>query len=249
MILSLTPLARRTAAAFLTLTLAGSAFAFADDDARRAILELRETVKQMQSDIDSVRSGQLQLANEITSLREQNRQLTGRVEELTNQLAVEKRNSRTLYESVDKRLGVFEPQMVVIDGQSVQVQADEKNAYDAAVQLLQEGKFLDAEKAFKEFSTRWDKSPYRPDAIFWWGTSAFTAEHYKTAISTQNQLLREYPKSSRAPDAMMLVASSQAASGSVTAARNTLNKIIRTYPNTEVAKEAGQRLKDLGQKK
>ena len=129
------------------------------------------------------------------------------------------------------------------------MQADEKNAYEAAVQLLQEGKFLDAEKAFKEFSTRWDKSPYRPDAIFWWGTSAFAAEHYKTAISTQNQLLREYPKSSRAPDAMMLVASSQAASGSITAARNTLNKIIRTYPNTEVAKEAGQRLKDLGQKK
>ena len=48
---------------------------------------------------------------------------------------------------------------------------------------------------------------------------------------------------------MMLVASSQAASGSITAARNTLNKIIRTYPKTEVAKEASQRLKDLGQKK
>ena len=69
MILSLTPLARRTAAALLTLTLASSAFAFADDDARRAILELRETVKQMQSDIDTVRSGQLQLANEITYAR------------------------------------------------------------------------------------------------------------------------------------------------------------------------------------
>lgn len=224
---------------------ASSAFAFADDDARRAILDLRETVKQLQTELNTVRSAQVQLSTEMGSLRQQNRELTGRIEELTNSLAVEKKNARTLYESVDKRIGVFEPQMVVIDGKSVQVEAEEKNAYDAAVLLLQDSKFVQAERAFRNFTTKWTKSPYRPDALFWWGTSAFGAEHYKTTIASQNQLLREYPKSSRAPDAMMLVASAQAASGSVTAAKSTLEKIMRTYPKTDIAKEAAARLKDL----
>lgn len=238
----------RSAAAVLTLALAlgaADASAFADDDARRAILDLRETVRQLQTELATVRNAQVQLSGDIGSLREQNRQLTGQVEELTNSLAVEKRNARTLYESVDRRIGVFEPQSVVIDGQTVQVDAEEKSAYDAALLLLQDGKFARAEKAFQDFSARWPKSPYRPDALFWWGTSAFGAEHYKTAISTQNRLLKEFPKSSRAPDAMMLVASSQAAGGNVTAARSTLTKVVRTYPKSDAAKEAAARLKEL----
>ena len=90
---------------------------------------------------------------------------------------------------------------------------------------------------------------YRMDALFWWGTSAFGAEHYKTAISTQNQLLREFSKGARAADAMMLVASAQAASGSITAAKQTLQKIVKTYPDTEVAKDAAQRIREFDQKK
>ena len=107
----------------------------------------------------------------------------------------------------------------------------------------------DAEKAFKDFNDNFKKSPYRMDALFWWGTSAFANEHYKTAISSQNQLLREFSKGARAADAMMLVASSQAASGSINAAKATLQKIIKTYPKTDVAKEAAQRIREFDQKK
>lgn len=228
----------RVAAGLFALTAACSAHAFADDDARRAILELRETVKTLQS-------SQIQLATEISNLKEANRRLTGRIEELSNSLKVEQRNSRSIYESLDKRVGVFEPQTVTIDGKSVTVSPEEKRDYDAAVLLLQDGKFKEAEAAFKRFTTDYRGSAYRADALFWLGTSAFAAEHYKTAISAQNQLLREYPKSSRAADAMMLVASSQAASGSITASKSTLQKIIKTYPNTEVAAEARNRLKQL----
>ena len=158
-------------------------------------------------------------------------------------------NARTQYETLDKRLAVFEPQVVVIDGQSIEVSAEEKKAYDTAVALLQTGKYGDAEKAFKDFNDNFKKSPYRMDALFWWGTSAFANEHYKTAISSQNQLLREFSKGARAADAMMLVASSQAASGSINAAKATLQKIIKTYPKTDVAKEAAQRIREFDQKK
>ena len=245
MTFTLSTLSRGVLAAALSLALAGEALAFADDDARRAILDLREQVKQMQADIDVLRRSQLSLSNEINGLKDLNRRLTGRVEELSNSLAQEKRSNRTLYESMDKRLGVFEPQTVTVDGVTVTVDAEEKNAFDAALELLQGGKYAQAERAFRDFTRKWTKSPYRPAALFWWGTSAFGAEHYKTAISSQNQLLRDYPKNRRVADAMLLVASSQAASGSVTAARSTLQKIVRAYPKTDAGREAAKRLKEL----
>ena len=56
---------RRTVAALAALSMAGSAFAFADDDARRAILELRETIKTMQADLSVSKNAQMQLMTEI----------------------------------------------------------------------------------------------------------------------------------------------------------------------------------------
>ena len=246
---SFTQCIARTAIGLAALSAACSVQAFADDDARRAILELRESIKTLQADLEANRNAQIQLSTEINNLKELNRRLTVRIEELVNAQNQEKRNARTQYETLDKRLAVFEPQVVVIDGQSIEVSAEEKKAYDTAVALLQTGKYGDAEKAFKDFNDNFKKSPYRMDALFWWGTSAFANEHYKTAISSQNQLLREFSKGARAADAMMLVASSQAASGSINAAKATLQKIIKTYPKTDVAKEAAQRIREFDQKK
>ena len=70
-------------------------------------------------------------------------------------------------------------------------------------------------------------------------------EQYKTAISSQNQLIREYPKHARAADAMLLVGSSQAASGNLKAARATFQKVQKTYPDTEAAATAKSRLAAL----
>lgn len=242
-------LALRAAAALVALSFAGQAAAFADDDARRAILELRETVKNLQKDLDLSRNAQMQLMSEITKLQNRSSQLTGRVEELTNALEVEKRSTRELYGALDKRLAAFEPQMVVINGEAVQVEPKEKAAYDAAVLLLQDSKYKEAAKAFERFADKWPQSPYRPDAIFWWGSAAFAAEQYKTVISSQNQLIREYPKSVRAADAMLLVGSAQAAAGNVNAARATMQKVVKNYPGTDAAKSAEERLKTFGKKK
>ena len=80
--------------------------------------------------IEANRNAQVQLSTEINNLKELNRRLTGRIEELANAQNLEKRNSRTLYETIDKRLAVFEPQVVVINGQSVEVGPEEKKAYE-----------------------------------------------------------------------------------------------------------------------
>lgn len=110
----------------LASVFAGQAMAFADDEARTAILQLREQVKDLQQQLDVQQQAQLNFANHISSLQEQNRRLTGRIEELTNALKNEQKSSRDLYQNMDQRLNKFEPQTIEIDGQSVVVQPEEK---------------------------------------------------------------------------------------------------------------------------
>ena len=214
------------------------AWAFADDEARTAILDLREQVKTLQA-------AQLNFVSRIEELQNQNRMLTGRVEELSNQINQEGRSTRDLFKDLDQRLGKFEPRVVVINGESVEVMPQEKAAYEEAVNALQGGNYKQAEKLFAAFAEDWNRSAYRPDALFWLGSSQYANEKYKSAYSTQNQLIKSYPKHARVPDAMLSVASSQAALGNLKAARNTLQKVQRQFPKTEASKEATARLKTL----
>lgn len=240
-----TGFALRACAALCALAAAGAAAAFSDDEARRAIIDLRAEVKALQGDLAIARNAQLQLMTEINGLKEQNRQLTGRVEELSNALNVERRSTRELFSSIDERVSAFEPVTVVINGETVQVDPREKADYDAAVLLFQDGKYKEAAEKFSRFAERWDESPYRPDALFWWGSSAFGAEDYKTTINSQNRLLKEYPKNVRASDAMLLVGSAQAAAGNAKAAAATFNKVLKTYPDTDAAAAAKARLEGM----
>lgn len=214
------------------------AWAFADDEARTAILDLREQVKTLQS-------AQLQFVSRIEELQKQNRMLTGRVEELSNQIQQEGRASRDLFKDLDQRLGKFEPVTVVINGESVEVMPQEKAAYDEAVAALQGGDYKKAETLFSHFASEWNRSAYRPDALFWLGSAQYANEKYKTAFDTQNGLIRSYPKHPRVPDAMLSVAASQAALGNLKAARTTLKKIQTQFPKTDASKEAESRLKTL----
>ena len=229
----------------LASVFAGQAMAFADDEARTAILQLREQVKDLQQQLDVQQQAQLNFANHISSLQEQNRRLTGRIEELTNALKNEQKSSRDLYQNMDQRLNKFEPQTIEIDGQSVVVQPEEKAAYEEAQNAISSEDYKKALKLFIEFNRKWKKSPYRPDALYWQGAASFAAEDYKGAINIQNQLIREFPNNGRVPDAMVSVGSAQASLGNLKAATATFNKVITRFPQSDAAKTAKLRIKAI----
>ena len=102
-------------AAILSGSAAG-AMAFADDDARRAILDLRAQVAALE---EQLKNAQISFATRLDNLQNQNRLLTGQVEELTNAIRQEKRSTRELYTSIDERLGKFEPREVEVNGEKV----------------------------------------------------------------------------------------------------------------------------------
>lgn len=217
--------------ATLCLGLSSNAWAlFADDDARKAILDLRK----------SLATTQLDLQNQIEKLKTENAELRGKVENLEKQGEDINSSQKTYYQDLDTRLGNFEPRNATIEGVSGTIQPDEKKAYDEALKAFQAGNLKKADEGFSAFDKRYPKSPYAPLAIFWSGNSKYANKDYAGAIAQLQSLIKRYPTHPRIPSAMLTLGNAQLESGNKAAAKKTFAEIISKYPDTEAAKDAQQ---------
>ena len=205
---------------------------FADDDARKAILDLRK----------SFATAQMDLQNQIEKLRTDNAELRGKIENLEKQGDDISTSQKTYYQDLDTRLGNFEPRTETIEGVSGTVQLGEKKAYDDALKAFQAGSLKKADEGFSAFTNRYPKSPYVPLALFWSGNSKYANKDYTGAIAQLQSLIKRYPTHPRTPAAMLTIGNAQLESGNKTAAKKTFAEIISKHPDTEAAKDAQQLL-------
>ena len=151
----LTLVALATGAAFLQPARAGL---FEDDEARKAILELRAKVQAnedaankradqlnalIQDQLQPLRRSMLDLNSQIDALRAEIAKLRGANEQLARDLADTQRKLTDQSQSVDARLKPLEPQKVSLDGREFQVNPDERSQYDAAIGLVRRGDFAE----------------------------------------------------------------------------------------------------------
>ncbi len=203
---------------------------FSDDEARKAILDLRK----------SLATTQLELQSQIDKLKTENAALRGKVEELEKQGEDINNSQKTYYQDLDNRLGNFEPRTATIEGVTGTVQPGEKKAYDDALKAFQAGSLKKADEGFSAFAVKYSKSPYLPLALFWGGNSKYANKDYAGAIKQLQSLIKNYPDHPRIPAAMVTLGNAQLESGNKTAAKKTFSEIIAKYPDTESAKDAQQ---------
>ena len=217
----------------LCLSASSNAWAlFADDDARKAILELRKSLATTQMD----------LQNQIEKLKTDNAELRGKIENLEKQGDDISTSQKTYYQDLDTRLGNFEPRTTTIEGISGTVQPGEKKAYDDALKAFQTGNLKKADEGFSAFVNRYPRSPYVPLALFWSGNSKYANKDYAGAIAQLQGLIKRYPSHPRIPSAMLTLGNAQLESGNKAAAKKTFSEIISKHPDTEAAKDAQQLL-------
>ncbi len=220
------------ALAFL-LVLPNTAWAlFSDDEARKAILDLRKTLA----------STQLELQGQIERLKSENAQLRGQIENLQKQSEELGASQKTNYRDLDARLGKLEPQTLEIEGVTGTIQPGEKAAYDEALGAFQAGQLKKADAGFAAFVRKYNASPYLPLALYWLGNTKYALKEYPAAINQLQTLIKTYPKHPRIPAAMLTLGNCQLESGNKTTARKTYGDLIANYPDTEVAVEARQML-------
>lgn len=201
---------------------------FSDDDARKAILDLRKTLA----------TTQLELQSQIDKLKSENAELRGKVENLEKQGEDISSSQKTYYQDLDNRLGNFEPRTITIEGVSGVVQPAEKKAYDDALKAFQNGNLKKADTEFSGFITRFPKSPYVPLALFWGGNSKYANKDCKGATTQLQSLISRYPNHPRVPAAMVTLGNCQLESGNKAAAKKIFGEIVTKYPDSDAAQQA-----------
>ena len=228
-------------AAAMLVSVSAQAGLFEDDEARRAILDLRERVERQGQEIQNFQRSLLEQQNQFEALRAETARLRGEKEELTQEL----RRQQELSQGVDDRLKKFEPTKVKVDGVEFVADPAETKAYEDALAIFRKGEFGAASTAFNDFIKRNPKSGYALPSLFWLGNAQYANRNYTSAIGNFNALISKAPSHMRAADSMLSVGNCQLELKDIKAARKTFNDLVKAYPHTEAAAAASERLAKL----
>jgi tol-pal system protein YbgF len=239
------------ASALFCITAAHAAL-FEDDEARRAILDLRkkfdiqvEEIKKNSDDIKQFQSNLIEQQNLFENLRNEIQRVRGEKEELTQELRKQQAASQALSLGVDERLKKLEPVKVKLDNQEFLADPAEIRFYEASLASFRKGEFAVASEGFIDFNKRYPTSGYAVMSLFLLVNSQYANREYKDAIKNFNNLLAKDPDHARAPDAMLSVANCQLEMKDVKSARKTLDDLMKKYPQSESAAAAKERLSKL----
>ena len=258
---------RAMAVASLVLV-CGSASAglFDDEEARRAILDLRQRVdalKQEKTDKSDKSETDRRLAEEVQRASEESAQLRRSILDLQNQLEITRsdvaklrglneqlardlsefqRRQKDVDSGQDERLRKFEPVSVTVDGKTFLADPSEKRDYDVNLALFRKGDFANATNGFVEFLNRNPQTGYRASALFWLGNAQYASKDCKSAIVNFRSLITLVPDHVHVPDAMLTIANCQMESKETKGARKTLEELVATHPATDAANAAKDRL-------
>ncbi|MES2529605.1 MAG: tol-pal system protein YbgF [Pseudomonadota bacterium] len=237
------------AAALLCASLGAHAALFEDDEARRAILDLRQRVETMRTQSEQritdengqLRRSLLDLQNQIESMRGELARMTGQNEQLTRTLSDQQKRQTDL----EDRLKKNEPAKVAVDGREFTANPQEKADFDAALGVFRGGQFAQAQTAFAEFVKRYPSSGYNPSALFWLGNAQYATRNYTEAIANFRSMLSLAPDHAKAPEAVLSIANCQIELKDTRSARRTLEDLTKAYPQSEAAQAGRERLSRL----
>ena len=234
-------------AAVACLPMTAHAGLFDDDEARKAILDLRNKVDSLQKDMvnKSDKNSALSLSDQNDQLRQEIARLRGQVEVLSNELANTQQRQKDFYVDLDSRLRKLEPQKVTIDGKESSVDLNEQKTYDAALNLFKGGDYKGAGAAFNDFLKRYPQSGYAPSAQYWVGNALYAQRDYKGAIAAQQVVAKNYPDSPKVADAMLNIGSCYVELKDKAAAKRAWDTLIAKYPESPAAQTGKEKLATL----
>lgn len=256
---------RAASAALAAVLCLGSARAglFDDDEARKAILDLRSRITQndeqakaragdqaaanaqMAEQLAALRRSLLELANQIEAMRAEQASLRGSNEQLTRSVSELQARQKDVGQAIDDRLRKLEPVKVALDGDEFLADPDEKRAHDDAMAALRGGDFDRAAIMLSTFLRRYPASGFAPSVRFWLGNALYGKRDYKDAIATFRAFAAASPSHPRAPEAMLGLANSLAETRDIKGARKTIDDLIKAYPQSEAAQAGRERLAAL----
>ena len=217
----------------------------------------------------------LQIATELEVLREEVRGLRGATEALQYEAENAATRQRDQYLDLDQRLQSLErrtragqpagavegagdggsaaaPVLVPVSpapaagGSSGSASAgDDQAAYQAALELLRQGRYAQAEEAFRQFLVDFPDSELVDNGMYWLAETYYVNRDFDTALETFRQVLEQHPDSRKAPDALLKAGFCEYELKRLDEAQATLQAVVEQYPDSTAARLATQRLERL----
>jgi tol-pal system protein YbgF len=245
-----------SAVVLLVASAASHAQLFPDNEARKAILELRATDDQLKKDLaaqnkelsdqlQQIKRSLLELNSQIEQLRGELARQRGSNEQLARDVSELQRRQKDIAQGVDERMRRLEPQKVSLDGKDFLADAEEKRAYEEAFALVRSGEFAGAVDALTGFLRRYPQSGYGDSARFWLGNAHYGKRELKESITIFRTFIANAPDHARVPEALLAIANSQSESRDIRGARATLGELLRRYPDSEAAQAGKERLAEM----
>lgn len=234
-------------------TVPAHAALFGDDEARRAILDLRTQRTQDQeaqkaqmgaltTQVDTLRRSLLEMNAQMEQLRAEVARLRGQDEVLARDVSDIQRHQKDLQQGIDERVRKLEPQSVTLDGKAFTADVDEKREFDEALARMRQADFAGGAAALNTFLKKYPATGYKESALYWLGNAHYGLRDYKESISRFRALLAMAPQHMRAPEALLSIANCHSELKETKAARKTLEDLVKAYPDAEAAQVARERL-------
>ena len=161
---------------------------------------------------------------------------------------------RDLYLDVDQRLQTIEQtatrnsSLSVLEGGSldpgqlpVPGGTDRAN-YQAAFELLKQGRYDQAAIALQQFMVAFPASNLSDNAQYWLAETHYVTQNFKQALPEFQTVLDRYPDSRKIPDALLKIGYCNYELQQYDASREALSAVVATYPETTAARLASQRI-------
>lgn len=192
----------------------------------------------------------LELSQRIEASQNEVRVLRGQLDELQHNLNRTQDQLREQYADVDRRVTTLEGGAGGGVGSTAGgtagalpiPQGDDRANYQAAFDLLKDGKYPEATAAFKQFLSTFPASALADNAWYWLGESHYVTRQFGDALKNFRTVIDKYPASRKMPDALLKIGYCNYELKNWGDARASLNQVVQQYADTTAARLASQRL-------
>lgn len=192
----------------------------------------------------------LDLSQRIEASQNELRTLRGQLDEAQHNLTKTQDQQRELYGDIDRRLAAIEGGVTAGAAGAARAGAgglpipegDDRANYQAAFDLLKDGKYTEAASGFKQFLTTFPNSGLADNAQYWLGEAHYVTKQYPDALRDFRTVIEKYPESRKIPDALLKIGYCNYELKNWAEARSSLDQVVKQYAETTAARLAGQRL-------
>lgn len=219
--------------------------------------DLDSRVTRVERVLDS--EGLVNLLKQLEQLQQETQVLRGQVEQLEFRLEQAETAQKQQYLDVDQRLQklVGQRQVAPLDGRSVldggELQpgqlpvpgGTDRANYQAAFELLKQGRYKEASTALRQFMIAFPDSSLSDNAQYWLAETHYVSQSYGKAQKEFTVVVDKYPQSRKIPDALLKIGYCNYELKRFADARKSLQAVVASYPETTAARLAGQRLERM----